>query len=427
MIKRFFLWHRLLLVLVCCFAAAPTLKAQQTGGGGGGGPVFGGSDQFDATGIKRYRLGPGDVLDIRVYGQPEFNGPLSIDDDGNIELPFVDKPIFAKCRTDREIRAEVTRQLRKYLKRPQVNVRVAERRSRPPAVVYGAVRSAQRVMMNRQVRLLELLAVAGGVTEQAGNEIQIFHTQPVLCPDAPEDEELEDEAEFRATQSDKFADGADELPSDASPEAIERDQRAKAFPTEAANKTVGEDRKDDRPVVAQKEKLTDASATEEQVDVVAQEEIQKYLGTFETYNIVDLKAGKREANPVIQPGDVVIVREASPIYITGAVYQPAAIALREDMSLRYAIAQAGGLRKDAKSGKIRIFRRIKGKLEPEVIKVDYNAIKNQKQPDVALEPYDVIDIPSSVIAPANLLNTLLGQGVGIATAVGGTLPLRMLY
>jgi hypothetical protein len=41
-----------------------------------------------------------------------------------------------------------------------VSVRITERRSRQPAVIFGAVRTPQRVDMRRRVRLHELLATS---------------------------------------------------------------------------------------------------------------------------------------------------------------------------------------------------------------------------------------------------------------------------
>ncbi|MEJ7617662.1 MAG: SLBB domain-containing protein [Pyrinomonadaceae bacterium] len=274
--------------------------------------------------------------------------------------------------------------------------------------------------------MLELLAWAGGVTEQAGSEIQIFHTQPVLCPGIEEEEELV------AKQTPELTDGAQSI--DVSQESSQSqavDQQAEQQTvrliepsTEGEFKSASHLSKE-----ANSEEASTVAATESgnQSEDALQQNFKKYLGSFELYSIADLKAGKRAANPIVLPGDVVIVREAATILITGGVIQPSQIALREDMSLLYAIAQAGGLRKDAQGGKVRIFRRITGKLEPEVIKVNYNDIKNQKRPDIALKPYDVIDIPSSVATPSSILNMLLGQGMGVATSVAAGLPLRMMY
>src|SRR5258708_9063980 len=145
------------------------------------------TSSLDNEGIRRSRVGPGDLLDVRVFGQPDLNSTVEIDEDGNISsLPFVEDPIPAKCRNEKEIQKSITEAYSKYLIKPRVSVRILERRSRQPAVVFGAVRSASRIMMNRRGRLHELLAYAGGVTLGASGTIQIIHTEPELCPE-PED------------------------------------------------------------------------------------------------------------------------------------------------------------------------------------------------------------------------------------------------
>ncbi|MGH9902425.1 MAG: polysaccharide biosynthesis/export family protein [Pyrinomonadaceae bacterium] len=141
---------------------------------------------LDGMGVKKYLLGPGDVLDLRVFNEPQFSDKLQVSDEGNVEVPFVGA-IPARCRTDVEVRKDITAALSKYLKSPQVSLRITEARSRPPAVVFGAVRDAQRVEMRRRVRLLDLLALTGGVTEEAGSDIQIFHTEAVMCPEREEE------------------------------------------------------------------------------------------------------------------------------------------------------------------------------------------------------------------------------------------------
>jgi polysaccharide export outer membrane protein len=290
---------------------------------------------LDAMGVKKYLLGPGDVLDLRVFNEPQFNGQLVVDDEGRVEVPFVDTPILAQCRTDREIRKEITDALAKYIKKPQVSLRVTEMRSRPPATVFGAVRSPTKVSMLRRTKLLEVLAAAGSVTEQASGDIQIFHTSPLMCP------EPEDEAQL----------------------ALEK-----------------------RPT-------DDALAV-----------------PYTTYKILDVRAGKETANPYVRPGDIIVVQEAYPIYVTGAVIAPNSLYLRENLSLSRAIAQVGGARKGAKTDKVRIVRtKPGGELEPEIIVADLDAIRKQKQPDIALKPYDIIDVSDgSPWSLKNLPLTLLG-------------------
>lgn len=130
---------------------------------------------------RGYLLGPGDVITGKVLGEEQFDFVATIDEDGNIEVPFFDKPLMAQCRSERELRTEVTKLLAKYLRNPQISLRVTERKSRPPATIYGEVRQQQQVALMRKTRLLELLSFAGGVTEKAGGMIQVFRTQPPLC------------------------------------------------------------------------------------------------------------------------------------------------------------------------------------------------------------------------------------------------------
>ena len=63
--------------------------------------------------------------------------------------------------------------------------------------------------------------------------------------------------------------------------------------------------------------------------------------------ISELRAGMPEANPVIRPGDYVLVTEAEPVYITGAVLSPGGLYLRDQLMLSRALAMVGGPRKEA--------------------------------------------------------------------------------
>lgn len=128
-----------------------------------------------------YLLGVGDVLQLKVYGEPQFDGELTVEEDGTISVPFSDTPITARCRKVSALRKEVTDALAAILKRPKVDLRVKERVSRRPATVYGAVRDPKQYEMHRRARLLELLSYSGGVTEQHNGTIQIWHTEPPMC------------------------------------------------------------------------------------------------------------------------------------------------------------------------------------------------------------------------------------------------------
>jgi protein involved in polysaccharide export with SLBB domain len=143
---------------------------------------------MDSMGVRRYLLGPGDTLDVRVFGQPEMNWQGEVDSDGNLaSLPFVEKPIRAQCRTDKDVEKDIREAYAKFLKKPDVSVRVTGRNSRAPALVYGAFQVPQRVQMQRRTRLNEIFAISGGTTERSNGKILITHTQAILCPE-PGDE-----------------------------------------------------------------------------------------------------------------------------------------------------------------------------------------------------------------------------------------------
>lgn len=316
-------------------------------------PVAPQNPGLDVQGIKTYLLGPGDVLDIRVFGQPELNSTVQVDSDGNLSsLPFLETPLKAKCRTDKEVQKDIAAAFSKFIKNPQVSVRIAERNSRQPATVFGAVRQPTRVEMKRKVRLNELMAVSGGFTERASGTIQILHTEPLMCPEPGEE--------------------------------------AEAAPIDG---------------------------TKIPLSIV---------------KISELRAGKLEANPVIRPGDYVLVTEAEPVYITGAVMSPGGIYLRDQLMLTRALAMVGGPRKEAKLSDVKIYRQIPDTANQEIIHVDVAAIRKNQKPDFLLQAYDVIEVgEAGMFSSSRIGSTLLGAVTGGLTgAVSNTsmyLPTRVIY
>ncbi|MEW6361306.1 MAG: SLBB domain-containing protein [Pyrinomonadaceae bacterium] len=136
-----------------------------------------------------YLIGPGDEITGKVLGEPQFDFVATVDEDGRIEVPFFDKPVDARCKTERELRSEISKLLARYLKNPQLSLRVTKRNSRPPVSIYGEVRQQQQVELTRRAYLLELISFAGGVTEKSGGVVQVFRPRPPLCstPDGQND------------------------------------------------------------------------------------------------------------------------------------------------------------------------------------------------------------------------------------------------
>jgi hypothetical protein len=125
---------------------------------------------------SHYVIGVGDVLDIRVFGKPQLTrDAVRVDGRGKIRMPLLEDEIQASCRTEADLATEITSRYLKYVRRPQVDVFVREYNSQPVAVV-GAVKLPGRFLLQRPVRLLELMTLAGGPNERAGRTVQVTHS-----------------------------------------------------------------------------------------------------------------------------------------------------------------------------------------------------------------------------------------------------------
>ena len=108
-------------------------------------------------------------------------------------------------------------------------------------------------------------------------------------------------------------------------------------------------------------------------------------------NIADIPRDQK-SNPYLETGDIVIVTELDPIYVTGSVANPRAIFLKELLTLTQAIKLAGGVPVNAKTRKIMIYRR-KNDAGGISIEVDLDAIRKHRVADPILQPFDIIKVP----------------------------------
>lgn len=141
----------------------------------------------------RYRIGFQDTLAIDVFRHPELSLTVNINSDGTIRLPRIDNPVIAVCKTERELAYTIETLYKNYLRTPRVNVRAVEQRSQPFAVI-GAVQKPGNFFLNRKVRLIQLISLAGGYdVENAGTKVQVARIGDVAGCGAAEnaDEQVE--------------------------------------------------------------------------------------------------------------------------------------------------------------------------------------------------------------------------------------------
>lgn len=122
---------------------------------------------------------------------------------------------------------------------------------------------------------------------------------------------------------------------------------------------------------------------------------QRKVSTVE----ISLDSLTQNVNPaedlVLKAYDIVSSETAQPVYASGEVVKPAAIALGEQgsISVTQALTQAGGFTPAASRGKVRVLRPIMGTSRRAEIVVDLNRIYEGKANDFPLLPGDVLYVP----------------------------------
>jgi polysaccharide export outer membrane protein len=126
-----------------------------------------------AQASDRYRIGIGDVLEVRVYNRPPLSREaVRVEGNGMIRMPLIEGEIQAVCKTEGELAKEITTRYARYYRNLPVDVFIKEYHAREVALI-GAVNEQGRYQMQRHIRLLELLTFAKGPSDKAGRTINI--------------------------------------------------------------------------------------------------------------------------------------------------------------------------------------------------------------------------------------------------------------
>jgi polysaccharide export outer membrane protein len=124
-------------------------------------------------------VGANDLIAVSVYGAPELCRTVRVGADGLIRLPMVQQRIKAEGLYPADLEASIGRALQEeeILKNPFVTVTIAAYHSRPVSVA-GAVKMPLVFQAEGPTTLLEALARAQGLREDAGREIVVSRNQP---------------------------------------------------------------------------------------------------------------------------------------------------------------------------------------------------------------------------------------------------------
>ena len=123
--------------------------------------------------VKAYRIGPGDLLEIKVFEIEQLNQVVRVSEDGSITLPLLGR-IEIEGLTQTGVVQKLTTLLQaKYVKNPQVTVFIKEYKSQQVAVI-GAVEKPGNYELVGRKNLLQMISQAGGLTDKATDEIFIL-------------------------------------------------------------------------------------------------------------------------------------------------------------------------------------------------------------------------------------------------------------
>ena len=125
-----------------------------------------------------YRIGPDDLIQVTIYNIPEQEARatpraviLRVSQQGMIVVPLVGE-VNVKGMTIADVQRELSKRYTKYIRNPQVGVMVTEYRQR--VSVMGAVQKPGVFELTGPKTVIDMLALAGGVTERAGNQVHVY-------------------------------------------------------------------------------------------------------------------------------------------------------------------------------------------------------------------------------------------------------------
>jgi polysaccharide export outer membrane protein len=127
-----------------------------------------------ATNNYDYQIGPGDLLDVKVYEAQDLSTEARVSTRGTVTYPLlgeVDLGGLTVQEAEKKLRGLLQA---KYVKDPHVSIFIKEYRSKKVAVV-GAVKNPGDYELLNRGHLLEAIALAGGLTDNAGQIVYLTH------------------------------------------------------------------------------------------------------------------------------------------------------------------------------------------------------------------------------------------------------------
>ncbi len=345
-----------------------------------------------------YVIGNGDLLDLEVFDVKELSREVRVSQTGSIGIPLVPVRLHVAGLTEIQAEQKIAEVLESngLVSHPQVSVSVKERKSKPITVV-GAVLHPMVYQADRPVTILEVLAEAGGIANDAGDTVIVTRASEELSADSSEPPAIGPEDPSSTTAKDSTETGSAPVESASTAGAASNNSsRPKTVFPRAAPK-------------ASPNAIANPSGPSEPPP----------LRNTITINLNELmESGDAENNIILQAGDIVTVPHAGIAYILGAVNKPGGYVMANDrsqMSTLRLLALSGGLSRTAKKDRAVIIRKDSQGQQHEVA-VDLKKVLERTTEDVPLQASDILYIPDSASKQAmyRALEFGLALGAGVA-------------
>jgi len=135
----------------------------------GGAPLlYAGESEGQIPAASEFYLGPGDVLEISVWKDEALSRQVVVRPDGKISFPLIGD-VLARGRTVEELRQLVEGKIKVYVPDAPVTVMVVQVGS-PKVYVVGKVAKPGLYIMGQTLRVMQVLAMAGGMTPYANKD-----------------------------------------------------------------------------------------------------------------------------------------------------------------------------------------------------------------------------------------------------------------
>jgi len=137
-----------------------------------------------AAGSTPVKLGPGDLVEVNVYGVPELATKARVSNDGDLYLPLIDYVHVGGLSLE-----EAQKLLEKrlddggFVRNPHVTIFVDEYASQAVTVMGEVGKPGVYPIMGDR-RLFDLISAAGGLTDKAGRTLTITHRSQPDKPDS---------------------------------------------------------------------------------------------------------------------------------------------------------------------------------------------------------------------------------------------------